>query len=237
MYSLGRYYPPDPEDIPMTFQVGMVGTDGVLLASDTRMLRQEGCRTSSEIRKICQLEHPAMACCAAGDDHTMHIRDQFLSLRRKDRSTPTNELLAQGANERWKFLYGDRSGQPFQHSKGSILVAEYSRNIPELWMLEFGESHFVAFVGDKILSGDAISPAAFFIERYYRSTAKISELLPLAAHAILMAARLNPTGVGGLEIVVGRDGQFQKLDEDEIAPFRTFSETLDTDIRNRFKAD
>jgi hypothetical protein len=27
---------PSPEDIPVTFQIGIVGTDGVLLASDMR---------------------------------------------------------------------------------------------------------------------------------------------------------------------------------------------------------
>src|SRR5580698_773185 len=52
----------------MTFQVGLVGSDGVLLASDRRHTRQDTCRSSFQSDKIFLSSRQRLAYCAAGDD-------------------------------------------------------------------------------------------------------------------------------------------------------------------------
>ena len=56
------------EDIPVTFQVGMVGSDGVVLASDRCYTRHDSARSSYEGDKIFVAENKPLALCAAGED-------------------------------------------------------------------------------------------------------------------------------------------------------------------------
>jgi len=59
---------PSTEDVPVTFQVGMVASDGVILASDTRITYTQSARTKSTTEKIICEKEPQIAYCWSGDE-------------------------------------------------------------------------------------------------------------------------------------------------------------------------
>jgi len=62
------------------------------------------------------------------------------------------------------------------------------------------------FSFNKFVIGDQASPAVFFSEEYYHVALSVRELIPLAAHVILMGAQCNPLGVDGLEMIFCEGG-------------------------------
>lgn len=105
----------------------------------------------------------------------------------------------------------------------------------ELWAQDYQSRMNPHLIRDKSFAteaGDDRNAAIFFFERYYQNDRKINELLLLAAHSVLMAGQLNPTGVGGLEIVTWREAEDRpkRLSESEIATLTKLSKSLDDNI-------
>src|SRR5258708_3142237 len=78
-----RYCPPS-EDVPMTFQVGLVGSDGVLLASDKRVRDVRGGLVATfDTDKIVVLDDLHLAYCFAGDLLARHAAGLIVTELRK----------------------------------------------------------------------------------------------------------------------------------------------------------
>lgn len=236
---------PSCEDIPVTFQVGMVGSDGVLLASDMKARstagQQEGISAGVDFPSTAEklFHYDRHAYCIAGNDNTIrwiangvHERFEKQGSAALD-SEAVRSLLWDAVNEICKPRV-DQFGNPglplHYRVPGTMLLAYRGHREVELWRIDltgFGPGVYRVF--DKTLQGDAANSAAFFLLRYYR-VAPINQLLPLAAHCILTAAKVNPSGVEGLEIVVSTLEGTTKLNEQERSRLIEASEKLDAAI-------
>jgi hypothetical protein len=235
----------------MTFQVGIVATDGVILASDTRVTQiegqaafstAEGQRLFSDSWKIVVYDDaPRLAYCWAGDQLQTRIAHDFGDSVRKQKTTLTfqeiREVLTRNATSALSALY---PGYPFQlpqgtqalprkHTGGSVLAAYPGPSGVELWKLRVDNVVDAFTVRDKTAAGDMVNPAVFFLEKYYRPST-IEKLLPLAAHTILMGSALSSSAVNGLEIATCRNDRFERLPVEEITELIQFSQKLDRSI-------
>jgi hypothetical protein len=207
----------------MTMQVGMVGTDGILLASDTRWmntylgLRQTG--GSSKIR-ISHQRGIAISC-ARNMETGFAVADEIIAkLRDKDWKYP--ELAMEGMASRILGQSGER--QDIQ------LLIVLLTPIPRLFFLRVGKvgvetKPLCMRESKKAVAGDNVNAAVFFTERYYAEK-PIRELVPIAAQLIVAAAELNPGAIGGLEILLCDTSGFHQLSDVSIRELETQASTL-----------
>ena len=72
--------PRDPEEVLLTFQVGLVASDGIILASDTRITEfVGGMRTTSTTQKIIVSDGPRAMYCWSGNPVAGEIATLFLN--------------------------------------------------------------------------------------------------------------------------------------------------------------
>lgn len=229
-------YAPDAEDIPMTFQIGIVGTDGVLLASDECYIDPglgQGARTRYRGQKIFIRGDGQIAYCAAGDDWAA------MSAERHSDSFTGNLVIYQNMVLAREFAIDDcltRKGKFFaeENRHGTVLAVHREPKV-ELWHMDvMFRGQLPICISDRVCIGDTGNPAVFFLERYLPPGAKLSldKLKFLAAHSIAMAEKINPTGIGGLEMVLCREDRFERVSAEEINYLKSQSEDLDSSIAN-----
>ncbi len=226
----------------MTFQLGLVGKDGVVLASDRRALAfwaDTGGMASSSVSKIVTNERARFAYCFWGD--MLAARAATLVGQELEKGSPANEsvlksCIDQVLDEREKI---EQEADLACLRGGGILLVVVRDDKPELWRLDVlkhtDSVRRAAQVDGKIVAGDAINQANFFVERYFRRSAPISELLALATHTILMAGELNPTCVSGVDLVACTSEGFHAITGTELDSLFQKSETLDRAIGDSFR--
>jgi hypothetical protein len=197
----------------MTMQVGMVGSDGIVLASDMAWNQRAGNR---EVRhghvanKIRLDEKRGIAISCAGDmlaanklaDRILFgLRDDNLLAREHAILDLGNKVLAKEADRDVQCLMVFRDPVPtlyfFQRGTNS---SGHRESRCEIRL-------------DKAYAGDTSNPALYWAERFYAQL-PVDQLMPLAAQVILSAGKLNPAIMGGLEVVVLDSSGFQRLSED-----------------------
>lgn len=117
----------------------------------------------------------------------------------------------------------------------AAILAFRSCGVP-LWFLEIRKDPIVKFLYDKRVIGDRPNSAAFFVEQYYDPTRSVRELVPLAAHTILMGHARNGLAVEGLEMLLceNRDDITEwTAGAPELEALKMHSDCLDSDIRAR----
>jgi hypothetical protein len=234
-----------------TFQVGIAGTDGIILASDTRVTKIEGQRPystdagqrvlSASPKIIIYDDEPRLAYCwAGGETQTRIAGDVARSIRGEKIVIEENrmrELLSAAGHSALSATYPGYPNQlpqgtlelPRRHSAGSVIIAYSGMREVELWKLSLDLVPDPCRIMNNTAAGDAVNPGIFFMQKYYEKI-EIDRLLPVAAHTVLMCSAMNKTGIDGLEIVVCRQKKFRKLEEQEIAPLCDFSKQLDESI-------
>ena len=221
----------------MTFQIGMVGSDGVLLASDLKRVH-EGLigaitRFSSEQPKI-HIFHSGLAYCCAGDEFAEVAARKFCEQadNLKDHPQIHSRLIESGEYAiRERASSRDHGMRQF----ASILFAIRSAiGRFELWCLDLNwddaRGAMAEPVCGKRINGDQANAAGFFVERYFRRGRPVQELTPLAAHTILVAHVLNTAGIDGLEIIRCTAEGCKKVSQDEIETLTERSRKLDAHI-------
>jgi hypothetical protein len=194
----------------MTMQVGMIGIGGLILASDTQAQRR-------------------MIRCGLGIWHTSDTYKIKISKDRKIAASCAMDMCEAEriASELLTTLDGVDIYSRERH------IIEVARTIPNnlavecfvaffdpeprLFLVQHpeGSTHpIVQPIIGKAFAGDALNPAAYWAERYYERM-PIESLKRLAAHVIAEAGMLNPALIGGLDIVVGKDGEFVRLSQQE----------------------
>jgi hypothetical protein len=194
------------EQNAMTLQVGLVGIDGIVIASD-RLLQQTdglGGRSVSYISKFLQGE--AVLCCWSGDSVSEHaaniIRDVKWSDVPREKEAVRAELKRLGnqalaeKEEAWK----DAGQQPPQFVRKVIVGCHDT-----LWLLEIQHPSSTANpFQDRVVAGDPANTSRHFMNKYADGSYQlpVTQLVTLAAYVVLQAAEEHPKGIGGLELVV-----------------------------------
>lgn len=233
----------DPEEIPVTFQIGMLGSDGVLLASDTCVTygsHLEGSiRRTEPVRKIEIDRVKNFAFCWAGDDLGVLTAEAITATISEAAYGDFKAFLRICANTAVENSQALRRINPNRHfgactflivapTSGMVLWKLQVQNVPGQLTIMIDPKDLM---GAKIFAGDQASVALFFTERYFPGDRKlrIEDLVPLAAHTVLMAGKFND-GVSGLQIVLCRPEGFQELSEEDIAGRLRWSAEVDSQI-------
>ena len=231
----------------MTILVGMVGSDGIVLAADRRMTQNS--QTEKElddhesIRKIINLAKHRIAYARVGDYVTKEVASKFseeLDLENFDfahwqpalkriAATTVKEAAAKAPPYEFDF-----------QMERSLLIVFYGNQLgesPQLWRFRISPPDPEAEPIHGIAIKGAIGNSARFFEYYFQYGMPIRRLLPLASHVVLMAGRLDWTMIEGLDIALFDSAGFHLLNESQIAPLREGSNKLDALIRERLFAE
>jgi len=198
----------------MTMQIGMVGSDGTVLASDTQWTRNiktlvnghhigrvirawtnsSKIKTNGNMVVSCALDKKAADCTAEA------------ILLRFDENTPESSIqeIGEGIPEtdRWD-------------AQGLIVIPPFQLYRYQLAMQDGQWTPFCEPSDGFDIAGDMATPAIFWIHRFYQPWFTVEQLIPLAAHMIVASHHLNTAGIGGLEIVVCRAGGNEFLPREE----------------------
>jgi 20S proteasome alpha/beta subunit len=212
------------EEIPMTMQVGMIGSNGIVLASDTRhsvnpLVSDGGVRHhyGAPKIKIDPTEQLAVAC--AGDMPTANqiasrVMDELMAVdpfNRERRIWEIGREVAGSHDAQCLIAYPDSRLYFFQSTNSGSDVS-----CTEVW--------------DSIHAGDSINAATFWTTRYYRKL-PIKRLLRLAAFLIFEAHKLASGGINGLEMVYWNGAKYLHLSKDENRKWEAKAKQWDKQIR------
>lgn len=221
----------------MTMQIAMVGTDGIVLASDTRQVNNEATvRHTSEVSKIKINQEKGVAiACSRSLELASRIADDMLNeLSEIDwsllaiRSIPIAEKILDGAKE------GRRDFQCLIVTTKPALAAFHlcagvypQQKHPTCQRISSCE-----------IAGDTINQAVFWPERYYWRFPSlphgIQQLVPLAAQTIFSAAEFSRDSIYGLEIVICDKNGLRRLSDTSIKKLRVQSQRWDEKIGTFF---
>ena len=222
----------------MTLQVGLVGLDGSVIASDQCMQQFEGgircVMTSSKFH-----QGTGVVCCWSGDSVAEHAANAVRVVNWNDIPGDKERIRAE------LIRIGDMTWEmreQFYKEAGQSLYLGIVRKVmvachDSLWLLELGRRSSIANAcSDRIVAGDPQNSARFFVNRYAAGCEQrpISKLVFLAAHAVLMGHFENPGGISGLEVAIipkGSDPFF--LTSAEIKDLAILSEGLSQSIGER----
>lgn len=217
------------EELPMTMQVGMVGTDGIVLAGDTRRTKppkvslerpwvagrygENG--TKITVSKESRIAVSSALCLDTAERIAGKIVTA-LDISNSGLLRPSIEAIAKEtfeANEKESFnniVVVSVEPRPRMFRVADVKVGgEWTVYCQELQRLA--------------IAGDTVNAAIFWAERYYNQylhaeKRPVKDLIPLAAHLIVCAHSLNTATVSGLEIAVCRSRGVELLLDDVIEP-------------------
>jgi len=229
------------EEGPVTFQVGMLASDGVLLASDMLTIEKVVNKPAalSQREKIVLRRDKGIAYCCAGDELASavgkEIAERIDSSSYSDLagflSNSVEEIVARDAPVGYSSWFG-----------GSVLLVCGSGPL-ELWRLNFIKQsarppEVYRIKGRFVTTGDECNYARLYLEQYFPGhrdrKPTVADLVPLAAHTVLVAADLNPQEIQGLEIVLCTQSGFERLPEARTEILCDFSTNLIGEIKRRF---
>lgn len=207
-----------PEELEMTFQVGLVGHNGLVIASDRRavasgqnidarwLMRQTG-----DARKILHSKELDFVCVFSLSDHYKKMAEALVE--DKDRPTlESDDYVRSYLQEKCEMLL-KQIPQEYRFPGASLIVAlpKARAGVKRLWQVSFflGET---PHVNDRVRAygGDLCDPAIYFAERYHgrldEKELSVRELTAIAAHTVLEASQLNMTQIRGLDVLLCEDG-------------------------------
>jgi hypothetical protein len=210
------------DEIKMTFQIALVGKDGFIIASDRKAVRggeptyagAYQMRTTSDMRKILVSENHNLVCAYAGNQIVSWVAERLVkSLKDGVGSDPSN-LLQDKIGE----IIAAFPSQLQENITGQLIVAVPGTS--QLWEVSFIAGQVVVRpVSDHLFGGDRGNSGVFFAERYSAeiNDRTVDELKLLGAFTVLEGGFLNPTGVGGLDILVSKHNEKSRfLDDGEL---------------------
>ncbi|MGD1104038.1 MAG: hypothetical protein ABSA59_18475 [Terriglobia bacterium] len=225
----------------MTLSVGIVCSDGVLLASDTLVEKTREFRYSSHLSKIeTSANHVIAAACAGTETAPLAARLVVSEIDpgKFDSSTIIPEL-ERTALKALRIEFGAIFDQlkekgRAEQAKSLLLVATHG----SIYRVEICSQPFVqrTFSGFEI-AGDCTNAATFFLSRYLPELPAprlLNDVRLIATHFIRMGATQNPTYVGGLELVEVTPNGIRKVPTDEVAALAAKSEQIDSKIKAMF---
>ena len=234
----------------MTILVGIVGSDGILLATDRRRTipaqNEQQFDDHADIYKIKFLEKHKVAYAGVGDGATKAVgrrlsewltdgRFDFSSFEAIEISLMT--IADETTREEIK-----KSPTPahFDDSLNrSLLGVFYGGQVPEpqLWMSKsFADLQMrTALVARQSIG--AIGNRARFFDAYLRGNLPVERLIFLASHIVLTAHRFDKQFISGLDVAIFQKSHYHELTEKEKARLRQRSERLDKLIQTELSLE
>lgn len=210
MVSSGQPYPVETER--MTMQIGLVGSDGILLASDTcsshepeqvpqDMMGQIVRSTTSHSKIRIYAQSGIAISCADDMRAAIDVADAIVNSFQSNQPTDISEI------EELTKSVAERTLSTNKRRIQCLIVL--TRPEPQLFRLQYAritnsDSEWAAsceWSGVRSVAGDVTNPAVFWAERYHEPYFPIVQLIPLAAHLIESAHLLHNASIKGLEIV------------------------------------
>lgn len=204
------------EQNEMTLQVGLVGSDGIVIASDRQVSDlSHGGRGLTESSKIQQYD--GVVCCWSGGYPAARAVDCMRDIQWGTIGNRGNALRECG-----KRAWGN-SGR--SHGADRVLAA-FSDG--ELLDLTVSDVCGVTPISDQVVNGDRFSTARHLATMYTpKKRPEIQHLIFLAAHIVLMAGRENPAGIAGLQVaVIPRGAPPILLTESQENELKTLSDSI-----------
>jgi hypothetical protein len=223
---------PIQEEFQMTMQVGMVGTDGIILASDTKWMYTGTVRQTSSSSKIRINDKRTVAiACARNMENSVSIADNIIAELKDDKDWEYLILPIEAIARQVLSLPGDPASE---RNDAQCLIVSRSPNL-QLFFLQIAVVNRQAGtplcqkVKDKAVAGDNVNAAVFWSERFYKPT-PIRTLAPLASHLIVAASKLNPAAIGGLEIVLCDNSGLHRLSDESVWKLDSKANELDKNL-------
>lgn len=190
----------------MTIQIGLRGTDGLVLAGD-RMWHSDPGRIWR--RWFASKMNPSedgrtLIACARNMNVAQSAAIRILSeITGCDAGLRGKRLLDIGEN------VAIESHNPEQNNKfdAECLVA-FSDTCSFSLLRISGDGKANCYQGlNPTTAGDATNPSLFWYERYYDRSLTVEQLVPLAARVVVDAGKMSNGNIGGLEIATCRQGE------------------------------
>jgi len=217
----------------MTLLVGMVASDGILLAADQARVRPASNDTQMDDkmlgRKITHLEKHQVAFAVAGDELTDTFGVALLDALDAGLEFGGGlERSLEGAIARKIAELQAKDENRYEPMERTAMVAFYGSQVsePQLWRIRVRASPAASRI-DRIAIAGGEGNAARFFGSYYEPNLPIAKLLPLASHIVLMGHRFDSLMVEGLDIATFDSNGFHFLSEKQKAPLREGSRRLD----------
>jgi hypothetical protein len=189
----------------MTLQVGLVGTDGIVLASDKQIVsidNETGVAHTCMGTKVLFSEGVLVAAAGAGTS--------LVAAKRILTDLPTHaHLMTSLALEDIGMAVMQKASIKKRFEVMAILRTDLSRILHLHVDSEFSQCEPKE---DKCIAGHAANASLFFTERYYKCK-PIRELALLAAYVVLQGAQLKTGGIDGLEVIFCQSDGFHRLSE------------------------
>jgi hypothetical protein len=227
----------------MTILVGMVGSDGIVLAADqctaSLGLTETTIDDQQDICKIVNLEKHQVAYARVGDHVSKEVgRKLSRELDLGDFDFNTIDLCLEGIAAETISTESEKTGKGFDTNLiRSLLVVFYGARVPEpqLWRVSISPPYPSTEEIKKIAISGADGNLARFLGSYYRresSRLPVRSLAFLASHIVLTAGRFDPRMIGGLDVALFENGQCKFLSEQAIDDLTIRSRGLDKLIRS-----
>jgi 20S proteasome alpha/beta subunit len=189
----------------MTLQIGLVGRDGIMLASDRLVNVIEGDAATLSMRSKFFFNDDVV-CCWSGDSVARRAANYVRDLSWAQNNTRDRDLRS-CADRAWSHHFGDTFVPEItQRMQRKVLVA-FTADC-SLWELNLSASSLTERVQDKTVAGSARTTVRHLINNYVPPASQpVSRLVVIAAHAILMGHREQNSDIAGLEVAIIRRGE------------------------------
>ena len=213
----------------MTLQIGLVGSDGVVLASDRLVNVYEGSDYTRSLRSKF-FSNDGVVCCWSGDSVARHAASYVRDL---DWSTSEDrDQQLRSCNDRaWKLQFGSTNVPMAQQMTRRKLLVAFPSDC-SLWEVELSDSSLAERVLDKTVAGSNRTTIKHLINNYIpKNPLPVGSLLLMAGHAILMGHREQSGDIDGLEIAIIRAGEgIRFLSEEQTRELTERSDAIHTSI-------
>jgi len=211
----------------MTMQIAMVGTDGIVLAGDTKWSWSNDpihwTHGSSKI-KIDPKNRTAVSC-ARSMEVAQPIADAIIGL----------------PEDAWKQprAFIGLAAQPIvnkaSYRKDAQCLILRAGTLHRFYRLQVATINGVSDqvvcheIDDKAVAGNNNNAAIYWTERYYEKR-PVGQLISLPAHLVVSSAKLNSAMIGGLEIVVSLDSGIHRISDESINELEAEAKRFDESI-------
>lgn len=211
----------------MTIQIAMVGTDGLVLAGDTKWSwTNEPIHWTQGSSKIkIDPDRKTAVSCARNMETAEPIAEAILGLSGDVWKQPRAHigLAAQPVVDKAPY----RKDAQCLIVRAGILDRFYRLQVATI----NGVPNQVVCheIADKAVVGINNNAAIYWMERYYEKR-PVGQLIPLAAQLVVCSAKLNSAMIGGLEIVVCLDSGIRRLSDESIGELESDASRFDKAI-------
>lgn len=191
----------------MTLQIGIVGSDGIILASDR--LVNSPFDNWGVARTPTSKFHRSdrVACCWSGD-RCAEYAAKFISESKWDEPVQMRDIFEDCGNRAWAVACGDSKVPRDQVSTPKKVLIAASEDCT-LWELDVYKVSIASPMPVKAMAGDQWTTITHLLNNYIPASPRspIGNLIGMAAYMIYMGHKENSAGIDGLELAIIRKGE------------------------------